>query len=103
VRAGVKNAVLVEDIRRVHADSDGAYGKRRVTMQLRREGQAVNPKRVERLMRAEGIVGAHVPARRRRDSDGVLGVAGVRAWRTCSSATSARLRRCRRSRNPPHI
>jgi len=76
----VANAALVADIRRVHAASDGAYGKRRVCEQLRREGQEVNRKRVERLMRVEGIVGAHVPARRRRDGDGVLGVAGVRAW-----------------------
>jgi len=76
----VKNAVLVGEIRRVHADSDGAYGKRRVTMQLRREGHTVNQKRVERLMRVEGIVGAHVPRRRRRDPDGLLGVAGVRVW-----------------------
>jgi transposase InsO family protein len=76
----IKNAVLIGEIRRVHADSDGAYGKRRVTMQLRREGHAVNQKRVERLMRVEGIVGAHVPRRRRREPDGLLGVAGVRAW-----------------------
>jgi len=76
----VKNAALVEDIRRVHAASDGVYGKRRVTQELRREGIAVNQKRVERLMRVEGIAGAHVPARRHRDPDGVLGVAGVRAW-----------------------
>lgn len=64
----------------MHVDSEGAYGKRRVTRQLRREGHQVNHKRVERLMRAEAIVGAYVPARRRRDVDGVLGVAGVRAW-----------------------
>jgi len=76
----VANTALLEQIRRAHAASDGTYGWRRVTMQLRREGHEVNHKRVERLMRAEGIVGAHVPARRRRDGDGVLGVAGVRAW-----------------------
>jgi transposase InsO family protein len=51
-----------------------------VTRQLRREGHRVNAKRVERLMRIEAIVGAYVPARRRRDADGLLGVAGVRAW-----------------------
>jgi transposase InsO family protein len=76
----VADTALIEEIRRVHADSEGAYGKRRVTRQLRREGHQVNHKRVERLMRAEAIVGAYVPARRRRDVDGVLGVAGVRAW-----------------------
>jgi len=76
----VANAALVGEIRRIHVQSEGAYGKRRVTMQLRREGHVVNEKRVERLMRVEGIQGAHVPARRRRDPDGVLGVKGVRAW-----------------------
>jgi len=77
----VENAALLQEIRRVHAESDGAYGKRRVTRQLRREGRVVNHKRVERLMAVEGIQGAHVPARRRRrDGDGVLGVEGVRAW-----------------------
>ncbi len=75
-----QNTALTQQIRRVHADSDGAYGWRRVCAQLRREGHEVNHKRVERLMRTEGIIGAHVPARRRRDGDGVLGVAGVRAW-----------------------
>lgn len=75
-----ENAALVADIRRVHASSGGTYGKRRVCAQLRREGREVNQKRVERLMRVQGIAGAHVPARRRRAGDGVLGVAGVRAW-----------------------
>lgn len=76
----IADAVLVGEIRRVHVASDGAYGKRRVTAQLRRDGHEINHKRVERLMRVQGIAGAHVPARRRRDGDGLLGVAGVRAW-----------------------
>jgi transposase InsO family protein len=76
----VENAGLVAEIRRVHADSDGTYGSRRVHAQLCREGRAVNHKRVERLMRAEGIQGAYVAPKRRRDGDGVLGVDGVRVW-----------------------
>jgi putative transposase len=76
----VANAALVDEIRRVHAESDGTYGSRRVHAQLRREGYRVNVKRVERLMRAERIQGAYVPARRRRGGDGVLGVDGVRVW-----------------------
>jgi putative transposase len=76
----VANAALVEEIRRVHAESDGTYGSRRVHAQLRREGHRVNVKRVERLMRAERIQGAYVPARRRRGGDGVLGVDGGRVW-----------------------
>jgi putative transposase len=77
----VANAALVDEIRRVHADSDGTYGSRRVHAQLRREGQEVNHKRVERLMRVEGIHGAFVPPKRRRSAaDGVLGVDGVKIW-----------------------
>jgi transposase InsO family protein len=76
----VANAGLVAAIRRVHAESDGTYGSRRVHAELRREGQEVNIKRVERLMRVEGIQGAYVPPKRRRGGDGVLGVDGVRVW-----------------------
>jgi putative transposase len=76
----VVNAALVVEIRRVHADSDGTYGSRRVHAQLRRDGHEVNRKRVERLMRVEGIQGAYVPPKRRRSGDGVLGVDGVRVW-----------------------
>ena len=77
----VANTALVEEIRRVHAESDGTYGSRRVHAQLRRDGQEVNHKRVERLMRVEGVQGAYVPPKRRRGGeDGVLGVDGVRVW-----------------------
>jgi putative transposase len=73
------NAELTQEIRRVHSASGGTYGWRRVHAQLRREGQEVNHKRIERLMRSEQIVGAHV-RRRRRSADGALGVDGVRVW-----------------------
>jgi len=77
----VANAALVLEIGRVHAESDGIYGSRRVHAQLRAEGYAVNHKRVERLMRVEGIQGAYVPPKRRRGGqDGVLGVDGVKVW-----------------------
>ena len=76
----VANAALTQEIRRVHAESDGTYGSRRVHAQLRRDGHEVNLKRVERLMRVEGIQGAYVPPKRRRSGDGVLGVDGVRIW-----------------------
>jgi transposase InsO family protein len=77
----VENAALVVEIRRVHGQSDGTYGSRRVHAQLRADGHQVNVKRVERLMRVEKIQGAYVPSKRRRGGgDGVLGVDGVRAW-----------------------
>ena len=59
-----QEARLVGEIRHIHARSGGTYGAPRVTAELRRGGLAVNHKRVERLMRAHGIVG-HRPRRRR--------------------------------------
>jgi putative transposase len=59
-----KEVRLVGEIRRIHARSGGTYGAPRVTVELRRRGQLVNHKRVERLMRTHGIVGYR--SRRRR-------------------------------------
>jgi putative transposase len=58
------DARLVGEIRRIHARSGGTYGSPRVHAELGRRGQAVNHKRVERLMRTHGIVG-HRPRQRR--------------------------------------
>ena len=55
---------LIGEIRRIHTRSHGTYGAPRVTAELRRCGWRTNHKRVERLMRAHGIVG-HRPRRRR--------------------------------------
>jgi putative transposase len=52
-----EEARLVREIRRIHARSHGTYGAPRVHVELRRRGWRVNHKRVERLMRAHGIVG----------------------------------------------
>jgi putative transposase len=57
-------ANLVAEIRRIHVRSRGVYGSPRVTAELRRPGWSANHKRVERLMRAHGIVG-YRPRRRR--------------------------------------
>jgi putative transposase len=59
-----EEARLVAEIRRIHARSGGNYGAPRVRAELRRRGWSANHKRVERLMRAYGIVG-HRPRRRR--------------------------------------
>jgi putative transposase len=48
---------LVGEIRAIHTDSHGTYGAPRVHAALGRRGWRVNRKRVERLMRAHGIVG----------------------------------------------
>jgi putative transposase len=59
-----QEARLVGEIRRIHARSHGTYGAPRVHAELRRRGQAVNHKRVERLMRAHGIAGYRAHRRR---------------------------------------
>lgn len=61
----VRDAQLLADIKRIHADSDGVYGSPRIDAVLHREGQAVSRKRVERLMREAAITGV-APARKLR-------------------------------------
>ncbi len=43
----------------------GRYGYRRITALLRREGWCVNPKRIERLWRREGLKVPQRPAETR--------------------------------------
>jgi putative transposase len=59
-----EEARLVAEIHAIHTDSAGTYGSPRVHAELGRRGWRLNRKRVERLMRAHGIVG-HRPRRRR--------------------------------------
>jgi putative transposase len=59
----VANTELVGEIREIHENSRRTYGAPRVWGQLRRNGRRVGRHRVARLMRTEGLVGAH--ARRR--------------------------------------
>lgn len=56
VRAAA-NGLLLEEIRQVFAAHRGTYGSPRITQALRRRGQPCNHKRVERLMRQEGLKG----------------------------------------------
>ena len=44
-------------IEQIHSDSGGAYGSPRVFQALRREGERIGCKRVERLMREAGLMG----------------------------------------------
>lgn len=68
------SAMLLEQIRAIHAMSDASYGVPRMVAQLAREGVIVNKKRVERLMRAAGLQGISrrrgwcVTTRRDRDA-----------------------------------
>lgn len=54
-RRAIDDAVLVEKIRTVHGNSRQTYGSPRVHAALQRHGEQVRRRRVERLMRAEGI------------------------------------------------
>ena len=70
----LSDAWLTARIRVIHARSKGRYGSPRVHAQLAREDVGVGRKRVERLMRADGLEGAH----RRRRRGTTVRVAGVR-------------------------
>lgn len=61
----LRDVELLARIREVHADSGGIYGSPRIHAVLQREGECVSRKRVERLMRQNGIAGI-APARKLR-------------------------------------
>ena len=61
--AEVADAALVAAMREIQVDFDDTYGQPRMTPELHERGFEVNHKRVERLMRAHGIVGVHKPAK----------------------------------------
>jgi transposase InsO family protein len=58
------NRLLVEQIARVYRQKRGRYGSPRITEQLQREGHPCNHKRVERLMRQQGLRGRTSRGRR---------------------------------------
>ena len=58
---------IKQQIRRVHGDSSGLYGTRKVWHQIRREGATVAKCTVERLMRAMGLAGV-IPTSGEADS-----------------------------------
>lgn len=58
-----EDEVLAERIRRIHADSGGAYGSPRATAELRGTGTRVNHKRVARVMRTHSIAGVRLRRR----------------------------------------
>ena len=53
-----RDALMINEIARVHAANYGVYGARKVWLQLNREGIAVARCTVERLMRSQGLAGA---------------------------------------------
>lgn len=53
----IGNAVLIERIRMIHAESGGTYGRARVRAELIDQGVKVSSKRGGRLMRLAGLRG----------------------------------------------
>jgi len=53
----VRDAALRERIAAIHAESGGRYGSPKIRVELRRRGEHVSKRRVERIMRGAGIVG----------------------------------------------
>ena len=56
------NARLLEEVRQLHAESDGVCGSPRITDELRYRGETCGRNRIARLMRLDGLRG--IPQRR---------------------------------------
>ena len=65
----IGNQILTEQIQQVYKAKRGNYGSPRITEELRRQGQRCNHKRVERLMRREGLKGRTGQRRRMRTTN----------------------------------
>ena len=63
------NRELVDDIKRVHRDTNGRYGSPRVHAELRAQGRGASRGRIERLMRRHGIRAVMARPRRVRTTD----------------------------------
>jgi len=84
----VADEALLVEIREIHEASRGTYGAPRIRGQLRRGGHRVSRKRVARLMRAEGLVGAHARRRWRRGRHPAMVPAPDLLGRDFTAATS---------------
>lgn len=64
-RRAVEDAQWVEKIKAVHRDSRETYGSPRVHAALKRSGERIGKRRVERLMRTQGLQGCSTTLYRR--------------------------------------
>ena len=85
-KRAIEDRALLDDIRQLHAASQGRYGSPRVHAALRADGRRVGRGRVERLMRRHGVRGLVAQPRR---------VRSVRAWRLWSRRWRSLLHRSR--------
>lgn len=65
----IANRELVDDIKRVHRDTNGRYGSPRIHAELRAQGRGASRGRIERLMRRHGIRAIMARLRRVRTTD----------------------------------
>jgi transposase InsO family protein len=65
----VANEQLVKQIKAIYQAKRGNYGSPRITQELRQRGQNCNHKRVERLMRQEGLKGSRAKQKKVRTTD----------------------------------
>ena len=65
----VANRELVDDIKRVHRDTNGRYGSPRVHAELKAQGRGASRGRIERLKRHHGIRAIMARPRRARTTD----------------------------------
>ena len=63
------NRELVDDIKRVHRDTNGRYGSPRIHVELKAQGRGASRGRIERLMRHHGIRAIMARPRRVRTTD----------------------------------
>jgi transposase InsO family protein len=63
------NRELVDDIKRVHRDTNGRYGSPRIHIELKAQGRGTSRGRIERLMRHHGIRAIMARPRRVRTTD----------------------------------
>ena len=68
-----KNVSLINRIKELFALNKGMYGYRRITAQLKNEGYKVNHKKVQRLMRKEGLICAQRKKRKYSSYKGTVG------------------------------
>ena len=54
-----QDAMLLQHIRRIHADNKGNYGSPRIYRELREQGISCSKERIERLMREAGVQAKH--------------------------------------------
>ena len=68
-----KNEKLIIKMKEIFLEHNGMYGYRRITAQLRNEGHEINHKKIQRLMRKEGLVCVQRKKRRYSSYKGTVG------------------------------